>query len=234
MQFSSIPTLIDAYVHGQLTSNALKNPSLFLYVASKNPLILEDSTKIRVTASEDDLQAYFQSYDKIGEGSNICLDNVEIHIEYGKGYSIQNIELSSKSVITDIGNKESKLKNFELKVTLEKKDGEFPLAITTFRYLRRMERQELMKKGYKPSKSDILNFVKSEKTSLKLGSEESSAISPEVLALDSESVQLLRRLLNFTDKEELFRVLLKKSLKDKHSNKSVRLSIIPTDVEEES
>jgi len=39
--------------------------------------------------------------------------------------------------------------------------------------------------------------------------------------------------LKFTDKGELFRVLLKKSLKDRQSKKAVRLSIIPTDVEEE-
>lgn len=75
-----------------------------------------------------------------------------MNIDYGKNYSIQNIELSSKSVITDIGAKETKLKNFELKVTLEKREGQYPLAITTYRYIRRMERQELLKKNYKPSK----------------------------------------------------------------------------------
>ena len=91
MQFSSIPTLIDAHVQSQLQSTPLKGASLFLYVAHKNPLILEDSTKIKVTASEDDLQAYFQSYDKISEGSNICMDNVEVHLDFGKAYTILNI-----------------------------------------------------------------------------------------------------------------------------------------------
>ena len=105
MQFSSIPTLVDAHVLSQLQNTPLKGAALFLYVFSKSPLVLEDSTKIKVTASEDDLQAYFQSYDKITEGTNICLDNVEVHIDYGKGYSIHSIELSSKSVITDIGGK---------------------------------------------------------------------------------------------------------------------------------
>ena len=66
------------------------------------------------------------------------------------------------------------MKNFELKVTLEKKDGQFPLAVTTFNYLRRMERQELLKKHYKPSKVDILNFVKSDKKGAK-GKEASSS-----------------------------------------------------------
>jgi len=230
MQFSSIPTLVDAYVQAQLQGQHLKNPSLFLYVATKNPLVLEDATRIKVTASEDDLQAYFQSYDKIAEGSNICLDNVEVHLDYGKGFSILNIELSSKSVITDVGNKESKLKNFELKVTLEKKNGQFPLAVTTFHYLRRMERQELMKKNYKPSKVDILNFVKIDKKAAKKEEDNNSEIS----TLDTESILLLKRLLKFTDKEELFRVLIKKPLKDKQAKKAVRLSIIPTDVESEA
>jgi len=56
-------------------------------------------------------------------------------------------------------------------------------------------------------------------------------ISPEVASLDSKSIAILHRLLQFTDKEELFRVLIKKPLKEKNSKKSVRLSIIPTDVD---
>ena len=91
------------------------------------------------------------------------MDNVDVHLDFGKSYTILSIELSSKNVIADVGNKETKLKNFELKVTLEKKDGQFPLALSTFHYLRRMERQELLKKHYKPSKVDILNFVKPDK-----------------------------------------------------------------------
>ena len=44
----------------------------------------------------------------------------------------------------------------------------------------------------------------------------------------------LKKLLKFADKEDIFRVLLKKPLKDKQSKKSARLSVIPTDVEEDS
>lgn len=183
MQFSSIPTLIDAYVQAQLQNQPLKNASIYLYVAQKNPLVLEDATKIKVTASEDDLQAYFQSYDKIAEGSNICLEHVEVHLDYGKGFLIHNIEISSKNVVTDIGVKESKLKNFELKVTLQKTDGQFPLALTTFNYLRRMERQELMKKNYKPSKVEILNFVKVDRKAQK--DKEDNAVNAEINSLDS-------------------------------------------------
>jgi hypothetical protein len=91
MQFSSIPTLIDAHVQGQLHNTPLKTASIFLYVHSKNPLILEDSSKVQLIASEDDLQTYFQSYDKITQGTNICLDNVEVHIEFKKGFTVQNI-----------------------------------------------------------------------------------------------------------------------------------------------
>ena len=133
-------------------------------------------------------------------------------------------------MINDVGNKESKLKNFELKVKLEKKDGQFPLAVTTFHYLRRMERQELLKKNYKPSKVEILNFVKVDKKGTKAKEENSSYTSAEVNSLDSESIMYLKRILKFSDKEEIFRVLLKKPLKDKQSKKSARLSIIPTDV----
>lgn len=136
-------------------------------------------------------------------------------------------------MITDVGAKEIKLKNFELKVTLEKIDGEFPLSISTFHYIRRIERQDLVKKYYKPSKVDVLNFLKVDKKAQKLR-EEVSYTSHEVNSLDSESVSLLHKLLAFTDKEELFRVLLKKPLKDRHAKKAVRLSIIPTDVEEEA
>lgn len=56
----------------------------------------------------------------------------------------------------------------------------------------------------------------------------------EINALDSESISLLKGLVQFVDKEELFRVLLKKPLKDKQSKKAVRLCIIPTDIEEDS
>jgi hypothetical protein len=62
-------------------------------------------------------------------------------------------------VVADVGAKESRLKNFELKVTLEKQEGQFPLAISTFQYIRRLERQELVRKHYKPSKVDLTPFI---------------------------------------------------------------------------
>jgi hypothetical protein len=65
MHFSSVPTLVDAHIQSLLENSTLKSASLFLFVANKNPLIFEDSNKVKLTASEDDLQAYFQSYDKI-------------------------------------------------------------------------------------------------------------------------------------------------------------------------
>jgi hypothetical protein len=118
MQFSSIPTLIDAHLQLQLHNTSLKGASLFLYVAKKNPFILEDNTKIQLTATEDDLQVDHLNFNKIVEGSNICLENINVDIEYGEDYKIQNIQLSTKSVTIDVGDKETKLKNFELKTNL--------------------------------------------------------------------------------------------------------------------
>ena len=43
---------------------------------------------------------------------------------------------------------------------------------------------------------------------------------------------MLRKLVKFVDKEDLFKVLLKKPLKDKKSKKAVRMSVVPTDVED--
>jgi hypothetical protein len=40
MHFSSVPTLIDAHMQCLLEGTVLKNASLFLYVAKKNPLVL--------------------------------------------------------------------------------------------------------------------------------------------------------------------------------------------------
>lgn len=87
-----------------------------------------------------------------------------------------------------------------------------------------------MKKHYKPNKVELTNFVKAKKEE----KAEESYLSQEASSLDSESISILKKLLRFTDKEELFKILLKKPLKDKHSKKSVRLSIIPTDVEDNS
>jgi hypothetical protein len=228
MHFSSVPTLIDAHIQSLLEGTPLKSASLFLFVANKNPLLLEDSNKVQVTASEDDLQAYFQSYDKIEQGSNINLDNIVVNIDFGKGHSINRIELSSKKVYIEVGSpKEKELKNFEIKVTLVKINGEFPLTINTYNYLRRMERQDLAKKHYKPSNANLLAFTSPARRVKRSDPSE----NPEINALDSESISLLRGLVQYVDKEELFRVLLKKPLKDRQSKKAVRLSIIPTDIE---
>lgn len=113
MQFSSVPTLIDAHIQSLLEGSSLKSASIFLYVASKNPLILEDTNKVQLAASEDDLQTYIQSYDKIEQGTNINLDNINIHIDFGKGHSVSKVELSSKKVYIDVGSsKEKDLKSF--------------------------------------------------------------------------------------------------------------------------
>ena len=152
---------------------------------------------MQLTASEDDLQAYFQSYEKIEQGTNISLDNIVVHIDFGKGHSINSVELSSKKVFIEVGsNKEKELKNFEIRLSLSKVNGEFPLTINTYNYLRRMERQELVKKYYKPSKVDLLAFTSSKGKAKRSDPSD----NPEINALDSESIGLLKGLLQFVDK----------------------------------
>lgn len=91
-----------------------------------------------------------------------------------------------------------------------------------------MEKQELVKKNYKPSKVELLPFIKNRKI---LKEEDNQGYGcTEGNSLDTHSVSLVRGLLSFVDKEELFRVLLKKQLKDRYSKKVVRMSIVPTDV----
>jgi hypothetical protein len=224
MHFSSIPALVDAHLLSLLAGSPLKGASLFLFVASKDPLVLEDSGKVRAIASEDDLEAYLQSYDRIEQGTTVLLDNLSLTLDFARGHCLDKIDISSKRVMADVeSGKERELRNFELKVTVGRVDGELPLAVSSYGYLRRMERQELVKKHYKPSKTDPIVFARKQ-------TRESSESS--LNALDSESIALLRGLLPFTDKEELFRVLLRKPLKERESKKAVRLSIIPTDVEE--
>ncbi len=55
-----------------------------------------------------------------------------------------------------------------------------------------------------------------------------SSIEP----LDTNSTQILNNLLEFVDKEELLRLLIKKPLKDKVSKKAVRMMVVPTDAED--
>ena len=46
MQFSSVPTLIDAHILSLLEGTPLKGASLFLFVTSQSPLALQDSNKV--------------------------------------------------------------------------------------------------------------------------------------------------------------------------------------------
>ena len=224
MQFSSILNLIDASFQHQVSNAPFKGASLFLFVNKKEPLELHDTNRVTLSAPVEDLQAFFQSYDKIAVGSNICMDNVEVHPKYAKGYELKEVVFTSKKVITDIGSaKEKELKNFEMKVRLS---GDLNLAMSTYGYIRRIEKQELAKKHHKPSKADPLNFIPKKRNAASIPADS------ELSGLDSESVSHLRKLVRFVDKEDLFRVLLKKPLKDKQSKKAVRLSIIPTDVED--
>ena len=55
--------------------------------------------------------------------------------------------------------------------------------------------------------------------------------SEEIGSIDSESIKILEKLVNFVDKDELFNLLASKPLKNKTSKKAVRLMVIPNDKE---
>ena len=115
-------------------------------------------------------------------------------------------------------------------MTVAALNREFPLTLSTYNYLRRMEKQELAKKHYKPSKIDVLPFIAVARKLKRMENTDNS----EINNLDSESISLLRGLVNYVDKEELFRILVRKPLKERQSKKAVRLLTIPNDPEAES
>jgi len=65
MQFSSVTPLIDAYMLGQISGKPSKELQYSFISSAKILLYLRIAIQIQLTASEDDLQTYFQSYDKI-------------------------------------------------------------------------------------------------------------------------------------------------------------------------
>ncbi len=88
----------------------------------------------------------------------------------------------------------------------------------------------MAKKHYKPSKIDVLPFIAAARKFKRTENLDNS----EINALDSESISLLRGLVNYVDKEELFRILVRKPLKERQSKKAVRLLTIPNDPEAEA
>lgn len=94
-----------------------------------------------------------------------------------------------------------------------------------------MQKQEIVRKESKKfaaSKIDIISFIAPKKiiatSSNKL---EAGVFSEEIGPIDSESILLLEKLVNFVDKDELFNLLATKPLKSKISKKAVRLMVIP-------
>jgi len=69
-------------------------------VASRDPFVLEDTNKVVVEPSVDDQLAFSSSFDKIAEGSNVCLDNIVVNVTYSKGFNVSKVELVSRKLIT--------------------------------------------------------------------------------------------------------------------------------------
>ena len=95
--------------------------------------------------------------------------------------------------------------------------------------MRRLEKQEIFTKLNKNHKTDLTAFTASKQTQKNLQATKNSNIPSEISTLDSESLNILKNMLPFVDKEDLFKVLIKKPLKDKYSKKMVRMAVVPTD-----
>lgn len=76
---------------------------------------------------------------------------------------------------------------------------------STRRYIRRRQKQEIAKKELKKnqaSKVDIVSFISQKKNvSLAAGRLEAGVFNEEIGPIDSESVQLLEKLVHFVDKD---------------------------------
>ena len=150
-------------------------------------------------------------------------------LDHGTNNDISACEIESKSVLIDVGTEKQKKVKMTLKVHVDTNEGDIPILPSTRRYLRRLEKQEQARKNWsKGSKIDVLNFVsQTQKSKKKEEAPEQSTLNVSV-ALDTESIDILRKLKDFVDKEDLLRVLIKQPLRNKHSKKVVRLMAVPT------
>lgn len=96
-----------------------------------------------------------------------------------------------------------------------------------------MQKQEIARKELKKAqKTDILSFIGSKSSSASQAvTNESSLFTQDIGSIDSESIKILEKLVNFVDKDELFNLLATKPLKSKASKKAVRLMVIPNSKE---
>ncbi len=224
MNFSNVSNLIDKVVETQARGTSLGSPTLYLHVSSTDPIEFNDASKVCLVVDKDDFVAYFKDYDKINNGTTVCLENCEVSLDYGTNNEVTACEIESKSVIIDFGNeKQKKVKNFTIKMHVNT-DHEVPILPSTRRYLRRIQKQELAKKHWsKSQKVDIVGFFRAEKK----GKKDDVVQNSQFGDLDTESFNILKKLKHFVEKEDLLRVAIKHPLRNKESKKIVRLMAVP-------
>ena len=155
------------------------------------PIHFYDISKVRLNFSQDDLETYLHSNPQIAFGSTVCLENCEVNLEYGKDNDVLACEIESKKVIIEVGTeKEKKLKDCKVRLQVESESDEIPLLPSTRRYIRRMKKQETVRKE-KPSKVDILSFISNKSTKGNKFLSASDEMSAEVGPLDTDSLRIL-------------------------------------------
>lgn len=144
---ASISALIDSYIEEEVHSKARSKFSLYLTASSDEPIHFYDISKVRLNFSQDDLETYLHSNPQIAFGSTVCLENCEVNLEYGKENDVVSCEIESKKVIIEVGTeKEKKLKDCKVRLQVETDSDEIPLLPSTRRYIRRMKKQEMVRK----------------------------------------------------------------------------------------
>jgi hypothetical protein len=159
---SSVPTIIDFIIENEAHGKTVpQKPSVLLYVASTNPLTFEDSAKNQLTVNKTNLESHLTSYNKIAAESSVLLEGCEVILNYGKNKEIIGCDIHSKIITIDAqSDKSSKVKNFEIRLSLAPVDGLIPVLPSTRRFLRRMEKTEIFKKASgKKAATDILTFI---------------------------------------------------------------------------
>jgi hypothetical protein len=202
---SSVPSIIDYIIEAEAHGKTIQNkPSVILYVSSDKPLEFEDSAKNKLTVNKTNLETYVNNYKQIKAESSIRLEDCEVLLNYGKNKEITGCDIHSKSVTLDVETeKTTKVKNFEIRLTLNAVNGLIPVLPSTRRYLRRMEKAEFFKKNAsKKATTDIVSFIQPAKADKKQTKkiENFTVLPVNVETLDSNSVQILKDLLPFVNK----------------------------------
>ena len=133
------------------------------------------------------------------------MEDCEVLLNYGKNKEITGCDIHSKAVTLDVNtNKTTKVKNFEIRLTLNAVNGMIPVLPSTRRYLRRMEKAEFFKKNAnKKGTTDIVSFIQPAKVDKKQSKkiDNYNVLRVNVETLDTNSVQILKELLPFVNKE---------------------------------